>query len=87
MRVQEESCPSPALTKACTVSDCDSEWVTRYYGSFLKGWKLWIGASLSGFGGEDKADADFSLQSWSTLREDPALTSYATSLSNDLRVD
>lgn len=25
------------------VSDCDSEWVTRYYGSFLKGWKLWIG--------------------------------------------
>ncbi|GEM12702.1 ste20-like serine/threonine kinase [Rhodotorula toruloides] len=21
---------------------CDSEWVTRYYGSFLRGWKLWI---------------------------------------------
>jgi hypothetical protein len=25
------------------LSDCDSEWVTRYYGSFLRGWKLWIG--------------------------------------------
>ncbi|KAL7336520.1 kinase-like domain-containing protein [Rhodotorula toruloides] len=21
---------------------CDSEWVTKYYGSFLRGWKLWI---------------------------------------------
>ncbi|KWU42772.1 serine/threonine-protein kinase 25-like protein, partial [Rhodotorula sp. JG-1b] len=21
---------------------CDSPWVTRYYGSFLRGWKLWI---------------------------------------------
>ncbi|GAA5889838.1 hypothetical protein JCM6882_004338 [Rhodosporidiobolus microsporus] len=21
---------------------CDSEWVTRYYASFLRGWKLWI---------------------------------------------
>lgn len=26
-----------------TVSDCDSEWVTKYYGSFVCGWKLWIG--------------------------------------------
>ncbi|GAA6044056.1 hypothetical protein JCM8097_008697 [Rhodosporidiobolus ruineniae] len=24
------------------LADCDSEWVTRYYGSFLRGWKLWI---------------------------------------------
>ncbi|GAA5898359.1 STE20 family serine/threonine-protein kinase [Sporobolomyces salmoneus] len=24
------------------LADCDSEWITRYYGSFLKGWKLWI---------------------------------------------
>ncbi|KAL8281206.1 hypothetical protein RQP46_006240 [Phenoliferia psychrophenolica] len=24
------------------LSDCDSEYVTRYYGSFLRGWKLWI---------------------------------------------
>jgi serine/threonine protein kinase len=22
---------------------CDSPWVTKYYGSFLRGWKLWIG--------------------------------------------
>ena len=29
------------------LADCDSEWVTRYYGSFLKGWKLWIGESYS----------------------------------------
>ena len=29
------------------LSDCDSEFVTRYYGSFLRGWKLWIGASES----------------------------------------
>lgn len=27
------------------LSDCDSEYVTRYYGSFLRGWKLWIGES------------------------------------------
>lgn len=27
------------------LSGCDSEWVTRYYGSFLKGWELWIGAA------------------------------------------
>ncbi|GAA5913713.1 hypothetical protein JCM8208_003863 [Rhodotorula glutinis] len=24
------------------LADCDSQWVTRYYGSFLGGWKLWI---------------------------------------------
>ncbi|GJN94599.1 hypothetical protein Rhopal_007682-T1 [Rhodotorula paludigena] len=24
------------------LADCDSEWVTRYYSSFLRGWKLWI---------------------------------------------
>ncbi|GAA5872843.1 hypothetical protein JCM1840_005866 [Sporobolomyces johnsonii] len=24
------------------LAGCDSEWVTRYYGSFLRGWKLWI---------------------------------------------
>ncbi|GAA6005964.1 hypothetical protein JCM11491_004074 [Sporobolomyces phaffii] len=24
------------------LADCDSEWITRYYGSFLRGWKLWI---------------------------------------------
>ncbi|GAA5849282.1 hypothetical protein JCM9279_006435 [Rhodotorula babjevae] len=24
------------------LADCDSQWVTRYYGSFLRGWKLWI---------------------------------------------
>lgn len=37
------------------VSDCDSEWVTRYYGSFLRGWKLWIGefSRLMEFGGAD----------------------------------
>jgi len=29
------------------LADCDSEWVTRYYGSFLRGWKLWIGESSS----------------------------------------
>ena len=22
--------------------DCDSQWVTRYYGSFVRGYKLWI---------------------------------------------
>lgn len=35
--------------------DCDSEWITRYYGSFMKGWKLWIGecGSRSGKAGED----------------------------------
>lgn len=31
------------------LADCDSQWVTRYYGSFLRGWKLWIGASPAGF--------------------------------------
>ena len=25
------------------LSACDSEWVTRYYGSFVRGYKLWIG--------------------------------------------
>lgn len=25
------------------LSQCDSEFVTRYYGSFVKGYKLWIG--------------------------------------------
>jgi len=26
------------------LADCgDSDYVTRYYGSFIKGWKLWIG--------------------------------------------
>ena len=25
------------------LAQCDSEWVTRYYGSFVKGYKLWIG--------------------------------------------
>lgn len=28
------------------LADCDSDYVTRYYGSFLKGWKLWIGLSF-----------------------------------------
>jgi len=36
------------------LAQCDSEWVTRYYGSFVKGYKLWIGESLivgwNGFG-------------------------------------
>lgn len=26
------------------LAQCDSPWVTRYYGSFVKGHKLWIGA-------------------------------------------
>jgi len=25
------------------LSACDSDWVTRYYGSFVRGYKLWIG--------------------------------------------
>ena len=25
------------------LAQCDSEYVTRYYGSFVKGYKLWIG--------------------------------------------
>lgn len=25
------------------LSACDSEFVTRYYGSFVRGYKLWIG--------------------------------------------
>ena len=25
------------------LSQCDSEYVTKYYGSFVKGYKLWIG--------------------------------------------
>lgn len=25
------------------LAQCDSDWVTRYYGSFVKGYKLWIG--------------------------------------------
>ena len=29
------------------LAQCDSEWVTRYYGSFVKGYKLWIGPSRS----------------------------------------
>ena len=24
------------------LAQCDSDWVTRYYGSFVKGYKLWI---------------------------------------------
>lgn len=24
------------------LAQCDSEWVTKYYGSFVKGYKLWI---------------------------------------------
>lgn len=28
---------------------CDSPWVTRYYGSFLRGWKLWIGEPAEQF--------------------------------------
>lgn len=31
------------------LAQCDSEWVTRYYGSFVKGYKLWIGEYLSAF--------------------------------------
>lgn len=27
------------------LSACDSDWVTRYYGSFVRGYKLWIGES------------------------------------------
>lgn len=27
---------------------CDSPWVTKYYGSFLRGWKLWIGEPAEG---------------------------------------
>ncbi|GAA5857929.1 hypothetical protein JCM8547_006626 [Rhodosporidiobolus lusitaniae] len=32
------------------LADCDSDYVTRYYGSFLKGWKLWIVMEYAGGG-------------------------------------
>ena len=28
------------------LAQCDSEYVTRYYGSFVKGYKLWISPSI-----------------------------------------
>ena len=28
------------------LAQCDSEYVTRYYGSFVKGYKLWISSLL-----------------------------------------
>jgi serine/threonine-protein kinase 24/25/MST4 len=28
------------------LSQCDSPYITRYYGSFVKGFKLWIGKVL-----------------------------------------
>lgn len=27
------------------LAHCDSQYVTKYYGSFVKGYKLWIGTS------------------------------------------
>lgn len=36
------------------LAQCNSEYVTRYYGSFVKGYDLWIGAfSRSRFGDTD----------------------------------
>ncbi|SRR5258707_1284687 len=32
------------------LAQCDSEYVTRYYGSFVKGYKLWIGQCLCSVG-------------------------------------
>jgi serine/threonine-protein kinase 24/25/MST4 len=29
------------------LAQCDSEYVTRYYGSFVKGYKLWISTSIA----------------------------------------
>ena len=29
------------------LSQCDSPYITRYYGSFVKGFKLWIGKGLT----------------------------------------
>lgn len=29
------------------LAQCDSEYVTKYYGSFVKGYKLWIGEFVS----------------------------------------
>jgi serine/threonine-protein kinase 24/25/MST4 len=29
------------------LAQCDSEYVTRYYGSFVKGYKLWISMSIA----------------------------------------
>ena len=55
------------------LAQCDSEYVTRYYGSFVKGYKLWISSLfcfiISGFIEHDV------WQSWSILQVDPALTS------------
>jgi len=31
------------------LSQCDSSYITRYYGSFVKGFKLWIGKELITF--------------------------------------
>lgn len=42
------------------LAQCDSEWVTRYYGSFVKGYKLWISESRSE--GASWIQTDFDIQ-------------------------
>ena len=57
------------------LSACDSEWVTRYYGSFVRGYKLWIGASRCRSAVQGSSDGKLTNtpvrpQSWSTWLED-----------------
>lgn len=68
------------------LAQCDSDWVTRYYGSFVKGYKLWIGKCylwLRCLWCTVFADIAF-IQSWSTLQEVHVLICSKLDLSQSL---